>query len=306
MSEERLWIGGYGPRESAHGKGLSVFRDLVRSGTGGSVEVDVTWNIMDTGRSNTDLLDLVESAEMFLCYFSTSYLADRVPELNVIETPFLFEDLGEAHRALDGELGRRLKGAVRERTPMEALGFWDNGFRHLTNRHRPVRGPDDLSGMKVRIQPNAVHEALVRSWGAIPVPVDLRRGIELIRSLDVDAQENPLANTVAYGVHRVHGHVTMSAHLYGARGLFAHGETYRSLDPAMRAVVDEAVSAAVGAQREAARRIEEDLRSDLAREGVQFVDGIDVDRTAFIERSSPAMDLARSQIPPGMAELVAR
>ena len=145
MSRRKLWIGGYGPRESAHGDGLDAFKRAVEDGTNGEVEVEVTWNIMDEGRPNTDLFDLVEAGEMFMCYFSSSYLGDRVPELNVLETPFLFTDLAAAHRALDGELGQALARAVRARTGFEVLGFWDNGFRHMTNRLRPIRAPRRLS-----------------------------------------------------------------------------------------------------------------------------------------------------------------
>ncbi|MGH8943610.1 MAG: TRAP transporter substrate-binding protein, partial [Acidimicrobiia bacterium] len=138
MSRRKLWIGGYGPRESAHGDGLDAFKTAVEGGTDGEVEVEVTWNIMDEGRPNTDLFDLVEAGEMFMCYFSSSYLGERVPELNVLETPFLFNDLATAHRALDGQLGHTLARAVRATTGFEVLGFWDNGFRHLTNRLRPI------------------------------------------------------------------------------------------------------------------------------------------------------------------------
>ena len=155
----------------------------------------------------------------------------------MLETPFLFPDPATAHRALDGELGDALAGAVRAATGFEVLGFWDNGFRHMTNRHRPIRTPDDSRGMTVRLQPNAIHEELIRSWGAIPVAAELSVGIQMISRLEVDAQENPLANTVAYGVDRVHRHITMTAHLYGARGLFSHRPTWDDFEPDLRQVV---------------------------------------------------------------------
>ena len=172
---------------------------------------------------------------MFMCYFSSSYLGDRVPELNVLETPFLFTDLAAAHRALDGELGQALARSGRVPRRFEVLGFWDNGFRH-DNRLRPIRAPEDCRGMTVRLQPNAIHEELIRSWGAIPVAAELSAGIQLISRLEVDAQENP-PNTVAYGVDRVHRHVTMTGHLYGARGLFSHRPRGKTSSPRRRRCV---------------------------------------------------------------------
>jgi len=303
MSRKTLWIGGYGPRESAHGDGLDAFKRAVEEHTRGDVIVDVTWNIMDEGRPNTDLFDLVETGEMFMCYFSSSYLGDRVPELNVLETPFLFPDLATAHRALDGELGGALAKAVRANTGFEVLGFWDNGFRHMSNRLRPIRTPDDCGGMTVRLQPNAIHEELIRAWGAVPVAVELSEGIRLISSLEVDAQENPLANTVAYGVDRVHRHVTMTGHLYGARGLFSHRPTWDDFEPDLRRLVSQAARTAIEVQRRAAAEMESALRLKLEKDGVEFVDLTDEERSVFVKTSAPAIALAHAGLSEGLFEL---
>lgn len=303
MTPKKLWVGGYGPEKSAHGEGLDVFRREVERGTDGEVEVEVTWNIMDEGRPNTDLFDLVEAGHMFLCYFSSSYLGSRVPELDVLETPFLFPDLDTAHRALDGPLGEALAGAVRSTTGFEVLGFWDNGFRHLTNRLRPIHLPEDCKGMTVRMQPNAIHEELIRCWGAIPVAIELSAAIQLIIRLDVDAQENPLANTVAYGVDQVHRYVTMTGHLYGARGLFAHRRTFESFDPDLRQVVEGAIRSAIEVQRTAATDLEMSLRVRMEADGVEFVDLSDEERSAFVEASAPAIARAREGVPEELFEL---
>lgn len=303
MKPLTLRIGGYGPEKSAHGEGLATFRRVVERDSNGQVEIDVIWNIMDQGRPNTDLFDLVGSGEMFMCYFSSSYLGDRVPELNVLETPYLFNDLGSAHRALDGSLGRALADAVRVGAGFELLGLWDNGFRHFTNRHHPVRSPADCAGMTVRLQPNAVHEELIRSWGAIPVAVELKAGIEMINRLEVDAQENPLANTVAYGVDKLHRFVTMTGHLYGARGLFAHASTWDSFPPDLRAIVAAAAREAVTHQRQAAETLETQLRARLEEQGTEFVDLTTDEHAVFIEASAPAIALAHDGLSMELFEL---
>lgn len=304
MTSKTLWIGGYGPEKSAHGEGLAAFRDAVATATSGEIQIEITWNIMSEGRPNTDLFDLVESGQMFFCYFSSSYLGDRVEELNVLETPFLFDDLAMAHRALDGQLGNRLRAAVRSKTAFEALGFWDNGFRHMTNLEHPIRSPEDCRGLSVRMQPNAIHEALIRSWGAVPVAVELSEAIQLITSRSVDAQENPLANTVAYGVDKVHPFATMTGHLYGARGLFANRAAYESLAPDIRAIVNNAVTEAIAVQRESAAKLEETLRRNLEVDGIEFVDLTEDERSAFRDAARPAIELARQTVPGDLHELV--
>lgn len=305
MTARKLWIGGYGPEESSHGRGLRSFRDRVEAETNGEVVVEVTYNIMDLGFPNVELFRLVESGEMLLCYFSSSYLGDRVPELNVIETPYLFDDLPHAHRALDGSLGHELRAAVRSVTPFEVLGFWDNGFRHMTNRLRPIRNPRDVAGMTVRLQPNEIHEALIRSWGGIPMAMDLKPAIRAITRMEVDAQENPLANTVAYGVDKVHSHVTMTAHLYGARGLFANRAMVDALPDELKRVVFDAVGEAIVAQRRAAAGDEVSLRRTLEARGTQFVDLDQDQRAEFVEKAGPAIELARRRQPVELFEMAA-
>ena len=306
MSPLSLTIGGYGSKSSSHGAGLAAFQEHVEEATTGDVAIRVVWNIMDTGRANTDLLELVENGEMFLCYFSTSYLGPRVSDLNVLETPFLFPDLEAAHRTLDGALGFRLRESVRAGTDFEALGFWDNGFRHMTNRLRAIETPDDCRDMSVRIQPNPIHEELIRSWGAVPVAVELSEGIRLITSHGVDAQENPLANTVAYGVDKVHPFVTMTGHLYGARGLFANRGIYESMGEDLRQIVDEAARRAINVQRAAAAAGEARLRSDMEIEGIAFVDpGPDALR-AFEDASASAIAMAHDTVPRDLLDMVER
>ncbi|MGA7271037.1 MAG: TRAP transporter substrate-binding protein [Acidimicrobiia bacterium] len=305
MSQIELHIGGYGPRESAHGQGLAAFGRFVESATANQVSVAINYNIMDEGRPNTDLFRLVEAGEMFMCYFSCSYLGSRVPDLNVLDVPFLFADLKQAHEALDGGLGGALRESVASSTGFEVLGFWDNGFRHLTNRLRPIRTPDDCRGLTVRLQPNAFHVALFESWGAVPVAAELQDGIGLIVDGKVDAQENPLANTVAYGVDRVHPHVTMTGHLYGARGLFAHRPTWESFSPEIRRVVAEGARSAVSVQRIAAAGYEESLRRRMEAEGAHFVDLGEEERASFLEASQGAMAMARSAVSDEILMLVA-
>lgn len=273
-------MAGYAPEDSTHTTALRHIAGEFAAATGW--QADVIPNIMDLGRPNTDLFDLTEAGELTACYFSTSYLCSRVPALAEIDRPFRFRTLAEAHDALDGDLGARLTRAVSESTGFEALGYWDNGFRHFTNRLRPVRSPGDVRGMRVRLQPNDEHVALITAWGGIPVPCELSDGIRMIQDGVVDAQENPLANTVAYGVENHHPHVTMTAHLYGARGVFANAGMLDAMPDDVAHALRSAVTSAVSLQRRIAATYEDELRVRLESAGLQFIDLTEVERASFI------------------------
>lgn len=266
MASITIRAGGYAPQATTHSRALDRFKAAMHDRLGDEVEVELLYNVMDDGRPATALFDLLEAGELTWCYFSTSYLSH--PLADAIEVPFLFDDLASAHAALDGPFGAMIGQAVLRDRGMELLGFWDNGFRHLTNALRPVVSPDDCAGMRIRIQPNPTHADMMRSWGMEPVMAELSEGIRLIRNAEVDAQENPLANTVAYGV--AHRYVTKTAHLYGARGIFAKPGTLASLPAEVAAAVRIAVRSAIDFQRLAAAEHEAELEDQLVAEGRRF------------------------------------
>lgn len=302
MSRFLLRAGGYAPEGSTHSRALDCFRSTLAADAGDAVEVELIYNVMDYGRPATDLFAMVDSGELAWCYFSSAYLCADVPELAVLEIPFLFDDLDGAHRALDGELGARLAAAAAAARGCEILGFWDNGFRHLTNRLRPVRTPEDCEGLSIRLQPNAVHEALAASWGMRPVPAELSEGIALVREGKVDAQENPLANTAAYGVD--HRHVTLTGHLYGARCLYANASVMAALPDDIAAAVRRSARAAVVFQREAARAYESELQASFAAEGRRVVQLANGEREAFADAATAVVRQAEHHVPSELLELL--
>ena len=145
---------------------MVLFKEKMGQRLGDDVRIDIFWNVMDFGYGAPDLLAMVECGMLGICYFSTSYLADRVPELEIVDLPFTFEDSAHAYGALDGALGAHLSERIEAQTGYKSLGFWDNGFRHLSNSLRDVRTPDDCRGLRVRLQPNETHVKTFELLGA--------------------------------------------------------------------------------------------------------------------------------------------
>src|SRR5205807_10135270 len=105
---------------------------------------------------------------------------------------------------MDGDLGRALAQKTEADVGYRILGWFENGFRHISNRLRPIRRPADMSGMRIRVLPSKVHERTFELLGAVPLRMDLTEAIAAIKAGTLDAQENPFANTVTYGVHKFH------------------------------------------------------------------------------------------------------
>src|SRR5688572_8694444 len=141
-----LRIAGYQDSRSVHTRAMRVLEASLARAPGGPIAVEFQENIASTGRKVADLLDLVETGELDLCYFSSSYLSKRVPALGALDIPFLLTARERTRALLQGTLGGRIADDVAARTGYRVLGFWDNGLRNISNRLRPIRSPDDCKG----------------------------------------------------------------------------------------------------------------------------------------------------------------
>src|SRR5215813_6299583 len=215
-------MGGYGPATTSFSRGLKLIGDRLAAAFGDEIDIKYVWNIMDLGYRAEDILWLVEDGLLTLGYQSSSYLTDRVPELGVVDLPFLFADRTAARAAMDGALGELHARKIEERVNYRVLGWFENGFRHVSNRVREVRAPADLAGLRIRVLPSKVQARTFELLGAAPMRMDLTQAIEMIAAGTIDAQENPLSNTVTYGVHKFHRFHTLSNHFYVSRPVFLH------------------------------------------------------------------------------------
>ena len=152
----KIRMGGYGPPTTSFSRALKLIGDAVIAAFGDRVSVNYVWNIMDFGYRAEDILWLVEDGVLTLGYQSSSYLTDRVPELGFADLPFLFARRDQARAAVDGALGRYLADKIEQRVNYRILGWFENGFRQISNRLRTVRVPADLAGMRMRVLPSEV------------------------------------------------------------------------------------------------------------------------------------------------------
>ncbi len=292
----QIRMAGYGPSTSSHSRAMKQIGDTLADNYKDRVDPKYFWNIMDFDYRADDLLWMVEQGILTFCYFSTSYLTDRVPELSIIDLPFIFENDIQAHQALDGPLGTHLTEAVERKTNFRLLGFWENGFRHLSNRLRQIYRMADVKDLRIRLQPNEIHIKTFELLGAVPVSLDLKPGIEAIVSGKVDAQENPLVNTLTYGVADHHKFITLSSHFYGARGLFVHKDTYDQLSPEMQDTFRTAARSAIQFQRECASREEIEIRKTLVGMGCQITELTSDARKEFMDAVKPVIDRSKEEL----------
>jgi tripartite ATP-independent transporter DctP family solute receptor len=300
----KIRMAGYGPPTTGFSKSLKFIGDKLQAEFGARIALDYVWNIMDHGYKAEDILTLVENGEMTMGYQSSSYLTDRVPELGFVDLPFLFANNKQARGAMDGALGAYLVKKTEERINYRILGWFENGFRHISNKLRPIHLPADMKDMKIRVLPSDIQKRTFELIGAKPMRMDLTKAIAMIKAGTLDAQENPLANTVTYGVHKFHKFHTLSSHFYISRPIFFHRTAFDAWPDDLKRAMQKAVTQAVAFQRKLAVEENEQSRQAILDAGCEIVELDAREHAAFVEAVQPLLADAKKMYGEEMFRMV--
>jgi TRAP-type C4-dicarboxylate transport system substrate-binding protein len=281
-----LRLAGYQPSRSVHTRALHRLAAALRERCSARIDIALTDNITATGRRADDLLAMTEGDELDLCYFSSSYLAVRVPSLGLFDRPFRFPSREAAHALLDGPTARQMAEDVARVTGFRVLAFWDNGIRHISNRRHPILRPSDCVGLRIRTLDNAMHQAFFRRLGFEPLFLDVKDLAQAVAAGAVDAQENPLTNVVNFGLHRHHRFISLTGHLFGVALLLVNRRRFDGWPAELRAAVEAAAGAATMAQRIDAAAEDEACHRSLVADGVAIATAAEIDRVAFQRAAS--------------------
>jgi TRAP-type C4-dicarboxylate transport system substrate-binding protein len=285
----QIRMGGYGPATTGFSKALKLIGDRLTAEFGDRVDIKYVWNIMDFGYRSEDILWLVESGVLSLGYQSSSYLTDRVRELGFVDLPFLFANREQARGAMDGALGRTLTKAIEDKVDYRIVGWFENGFRHISNRLRPVRTPADLAGMTIRVLPSEIQKRTFAMLGARPQRLDLTEALQMIVAGTIDAQENPLANTVTYGAHKYHRFHTLTGHFYISRPIFICRAQFDAWPVELQEAMRRAAAEAVTFQRALAIEEEQEARRAIEVQGCRIEELTAAEQGLFADAVAPMM-----------------
>jgi C4-dicarboxylate-binding protein DctP len=281
-------LGGYQGEKSVHTRALRLLAAGLERRLGETAEVAVTANVADHGHKAADVLKLVAGSDMDVCYFQSSYLdVARVPTLRALDLPFRLTDRRAIYAKLDGAFGERLAADIARETPYRVLAYWDNGFRHISNAVRPLRAPKDCAGLRMRTTASPVHQQIFAAFGFEPIAIDPADLPAAVANGRIDAQENPLTNTVNFGVHRHHKHLSLTSHFFGCAPLLINRGRYDALAREVRDALLAAVAEATKAQRLFAQGEDAECRAVILEAGVEIVEPEEIDIAAFEAAAAP-------------------
>jgi tripartite ATP-independent transporter DctP family solute receptor len=228
--------------------------------------------------AEADMVDGLAKGSLDVAHVGAPALATKVPEVGIVEVPYLFRDIGHARRAMAGKLGAELNEKLAAHKVM-GLAWTEHGFHHLSNSKRAVVAPADLSGLKVRTQDSAAIQAGFKALGAEAVGMPFPEVLGALEKGTLDGQEHLVAVMDEAKFFRAQKHVTLTNHAYVPALLAVSGALWDKLSPAERKAFAAAAAKASGVQRAAAGREHHRHLATMKKNGVKVVQK--VNREAF-------------------------
>ena len=220
---------------------------------------------------------------------SSGTLSNFVHDAGLFDIPFLFRDLGHARRVLDGPVGQEILTQFDD-VGLVALGWGEQGFRHITNNRNQIAGPDDITGMRLRTMENPIPLTAFQTLGAAPTPMAWPEVIGALQQGTIDGQENPLSVIVSANLNDVQEYLTISGHVYSPAMLLVSPMVWEAMTEEDRQIFREAATEAVAAMRGFVDDVEQSGVETLRERGMDVGQLSAEDRSAFQAALAPAYE----------------
>jgi tripartite ATP-independent transporter DctP family solute receptor len=258
------------PATSHYGVGTQAFCAELEKRTTGRYKCQIQAGANDERAS----VEAIQLGTLDVTNTSTGPVSNFVPEVGIVDIPFLFRDYDHARRVLDGPIGQDILAKFPSKGII-ALAWTENGFRHLTNSRRPVVKPDDVKGLKVRTMQNPVHIQAFQSIGVQPTPMAFSELFTSLQQGVVDGQENPIPVILSSKFSQVQKHLSLTGHVYSPSLLLMSPKLWNSLSEADKANFREAAKVGSAAQR---KKVNDDENAGIAQlksDGMEVVTNVD-------------------------------
>jgi tripartite ATP-independent transporter DctP family solute receptor len=225
-------------------------------------------------------LEMVRLGTLDFQLCGVAHVSRFVPEMNTLVLPYLWKDTETMFSALDGKMGQALEPLLMDKG-FKVVGWWDNGFRHVSNNKRPIRAVEDMRGLKLRTLPTKVHVAFFRALGVAPTPMDWAEVYPALQQGVVDGQENPPGIVYFEKLPEVQKFYSLTKHVNEPGNLLMSRAVFTKLPDDLQAAVVKAAREATLWERAESRKDNDELLKKIAAAGMQVNEVPDVTLTEF-------------------------
>lgn len=247
--------------------GVKKFAEIISAKSGGKIKVQ-EYPANQLG-SELQQQSALQGGVQQMSLPATTSLAGIVKEFGLIDFPFAVSNFEQADALLDGPFGKALLDKLPEKG-LVALGYWDLGFRNVTNSKHPVNKPEDLQGLKIRVIPNPVFLETFKAFNANPVPLSFSELYSALETKAVDGQENPFAVILSNKFYEVQKYVSATNHVYAANIVLVSKKFWDQLTPEEQKWMNEAADESRIYQRKLSREAAAKAVGELQAKGATF------------------------------------
>src|SRR6201989_618615 len=220
--------------------------------------------------SDTDMLSQIRSGGIEFFTLSGLILSTLVPAASISGIGFAFPDYDTVWKAMDGGLGAYIRGEIGKANLVVMDKIWDNGFRQTTSSTRPINGPDDFKGFKIRVPVSPLWTSMFKAFDAAPASINFNEVYSALQTKVVEGQENPLAIISTAKLYEVQKYCSLTNHMWDGFWVLATRGSWENLREDVRAVVAKHVNPAAIKERQATHKLNAGLQQDLADKGLTF------------------------------------
>ncbi len=220
--------------------------------------------------SDTDMLSQVRSGGIEFFTLSGLILSTLVPAASINGIGFAFPDYDTVWKAMDGDLGGYVRGQIKK-SGLEVMDkIWDNGFRQTTSSTKPINGPDDFKGFKIRVPVSPLWTSMFRAFGAAPASINFSEVYSALQTKVVEGQENPLAIISTAKLYEVQKYCSLTNHMWDGFWFLANRRAWQAVPADLQAIVAKHINAAALKERADVAKLNAGLQKDLAAKGLVF------------------------------------
>jgi C4-dicarboxylate-binding protein DctP len=293
-------IGHDQPEKSTHHQAILKWKQAVEARTKGAYEIQ-SFPAMTLG-SGVQMVEQLQAGAIQAVALPSAWIAPIVPDIQVLDLPFLFPSRAVLYKVVDGPVGAEILKPL-NKANLQGIAFWESGFKQFTGNF-PIRQPKDYQGHKIRTMPAPVIMEQFKAFGASPVAIDFKELYNALQQKVVDGQENPIATIALMRFFEVQKYLTLSDHGFIAY-IFVMNKSFLDSQPAdMRKILVEEARAAGRFQRDIIAKSEAGHLETFRKAGVEIIKLSDEQRAMFQKASRRVYDWYAKKKSPATLDLI--
>ena len=250
--------------DTPKGQAAEYFKKLAEERTKGAVKVEVYPN-SQLYKDKEEMEALQIGSVHMLAPSLAKFGPLGVKEFELFDLPFIFDGYADLHKVTEGPVGKKLFAKL-ETKGIKGLAYWDNGFK-VMSANKEIRTPDQMKGLKLRIQSSKILEAQMRALGAIPQVMAFSEVYQALQTGVVDGTENPPSNLYTQKMHEVQKYVTMSNHGYLGYAVLVNKKFWMGLPADIRAALESSMKDATVFANGVAKKDNDDAMAAVKKAG---------------------------------------